>query len=177
VNAGDDTALAPAARLLGRLLVRELDAATVAELAQPEIAAALAELGIALPTPDQLDALAHEYFTLLLHPTEGRPPVQSLWLQDRYDGDAAASVRTIARAAARELAPGARSAPPDHLGCVLLLWAELVDERPELAAHLARDHFAWSERALHALAETPTFYGAVARGAIAFVRAVREPRD
>ena len=45
--------LCAAGRLFGRLLVRELDAATLTELQAPEIAAALAALGIDLPTEQQ----------------------------------------------------------------------------------------------------------------------------
>jgi TorA maturation chaperone TorD len=171
-----DPALAPAARLLGRLLVRELDAATLDELAAPPVAAALAELGIAAPCSarrDELDELAHRWFTLFLQPAGAPPLVQSLWQEDRYEGEAAAGVRAIAAAAARELAPGARGAPPDHLGAILLLWGELADERPELAARLSRDHLAWAETALRGPGRDLGFYGAVARAALALLPELR----
>lgn len=162
--------LAPAARLLGRLLVRELDVATVDELAQPAVAAALAELGIAVPPPADLDALAAAYFAHFVRPAAGLPPVQSLWLHGQYDGDAAQAVRAIAEAGSLELAPGARGAPPDHLGCILLLWADIVEDRPDLAARLQRDHFAWGERALSAVGRGAGFYSSVARAAAMLLR-------
>lgn len=164
------SALVPAARLLGRLLVRELDAATLAELDEPTIASALAALGLSLPAEADLPRLAAEYFELLLRPARGLPPVQSLWREGQYDGPAAGAVRAIAAAAGRELAAGAQGAPPDHLGCILLLWAELCDERPELAARLAQDHLAWGERALQGPASAHGFHAEVARVAIALLR-------
>lgn len=155
--------LCAAGRLFGRLLVRELDAATLTELQAPEIAAALAALGIDLPTEQQLAELGHRYFDLFLHPEGSLPPVQSLWRDGQYDGDPAVGVRKIAEAANRELGRGARSAAPDHLGCILLLWAELHDERPELAELLTTHHMAWAELALQHAAQDQGFYGHIAR--------------
>ncbi|MGK0521794.1 MAG: hypothetical protein ACJAUC_004513, partial [Planctomycetota bacterium] len=45
--------LAAAARVFGRLLVKELDAATLTELRAPDIQAALTALGIELPSDEQ----------------------------------------------------------------------------------------------------------------------------
>lgn len=165
---GSLAALAPAARLFGRLLVRELDVATLRELQQDDVRRSLLALGVPLPAERDLEALAAEYCEHLLLPQGERPPVQSLWTEGRYDGDAALAVRTIAAAAARELAPGARGAAPDHAGAVLLLWADLVVERPELADRLRRDHVAWIAPALAGLAQRPGFYGAVARAVRTF---------
>lgn len=167
-----DSELVPAARLLGRLLVRELDADTVRELQHPAVAAALGEVGIPRPEGADLEALALEYFERFLHPAAGLPPVQSLWHGGQYDGEPAVAVRAIAAAAARELAPGARGAAPDHLGCILLLWAELVEARPELALRLQRDHLAWAIRALGPVQAAGGFYGAVAAAAVALIGAL-----
>lgn len=105
-----------------------------------------------------------------MHPTRGLPPVQSLWQRGQYDADPAAAVRAIAAAAALEVGAGARGAQPDHLGCILSLWADLVGERPELAARLLRDHLAWAERALDGARASGGFYGAVASAAVALVQ-------
>jgi TorA maturation chaperone TorD len=175
VNNGESdrpVALVPAARLLGRLLVRELDDATLVELTEPAIAAALADLGIHLPAASALPQLAADYFDLFVRPASGLPPVQSLWREGQYDGQAAIAVRAIAAAAGRELAEGARGAPPDHLGCILLLWAELCDERPELAVRLAQDHMAWGERALQAAAALTGFHADVARVTVGLLREI-----
>jgi TorA maturation chaperone TorD len=168
----DLAALAPATRLLGRLLVRELDAATLADLQAPATAAALRELGIPVPDAAELEPLAARYCALFLHPAGGLPPVQSLWLEGQYDGKAAGAVRALAAASGWQLAAGARGAPPDHLGCILMLWAELVPERPELAARLRADHMAWAEGALRDASRTDGFYGALARATTLLVQAI-----
>ena len=162
--------LTAAARLFARLLVRELDGATLTELQRPDVIDALRELGIELPASEELAALAHRYFELFLHPDGSLPPVQSLWRDGQYGGDAAAGVRKIADASGLELAVGARGAAPDHLGCILMLWAELVCERPELAELLVTHHLAWAPGALRHAAQQPDFYGAVCRAIIALVR-------
>lgn len=168
--APDDVALAPVARLLGRLMVRELDAATAAELRQPEVREALLAVGITAPGDDVLEALAQRYFDLFLHPPRGLPPVQSLWLRGEYDADPAAAVRAIAVAAGLEVGSGARGAPPDQIGCILCLWAELIAERPELAARLQQGHLAWAERALAEACAASGFYGAVACAVVDLLR-------
>ncbi len=162
MSAGSNSGLAAAAHLLGRLLVRELDADAIATLNEPVVRDALRRVGIEPPERDDVDALAHRYCTLFVHPDGSFPPVQSLWDEGRYDGDAGLGVRAIAAASARELAAGARGAAPDHLGCILILWSELALERPELAERLARRHLTWGARALAAAAGTDGFYGAVA---------------
>ncbi|HEX5050504.1 MAG TPA: molecular chaperone TorD family protein [Planctomycetota bacterium] len=172
--AGAHAELVPAARLFGRLLVRELDAPTIAELHGAGVAAALREVGVEPPRAT-IDELAAAYAARFLHPARARPPVQSLWVTGHYDGDAAVAVRGIAKAAGRELAEGARGAAPDHLGCILLLWSELVHERPELAERLRRDHLTWAPAALAAVVGTADFYGLVASAAARLVQRLCEP--
>lgn len=163
--------LVPVARLFGHLLVRELDAATLASLRDPGVAEPLRELGVELPDAD-LDELAAEFCTALLTPGLGAPPVQSLWSEGRYDGDAAGGVRAIARAAGLEPTAASAATPPDHIGGILCLWADLAFERPELAAQLRRSHLAWAGPALERLGEVGGFYGAVARAGAALVREI-----
>jgi TorA maturation chaperone TorD len=107
-----------------------------------------------------------------LHPEGAMPPVMSLWRDGQYDGDPARSIRQIADAANRELAEGARSAPPDHLGCILLLWGELCESRRELADLLRTRHLAWAELALQGASKDTGFYGAVSRAAISLIRSL-----
>ncbi|MFN3241930.1 MAG: molecular chaperone [Planctomycetota bacterium] len=169
--------LSAAARLFGRLLLRELDEPTLAELRQDDVRAALADLDVTVPRDDQLPALGQRFFELFLHPQGAVPPVQSLWRDGQYDGDPAAGVRRIADAANLQLADAARGAAPDHLGCILLLWAELREPRPELAELLREHHLAWAELALqHTLADDG-FYGAVCRACVSLVRALRAGDD
>lgn len=164
--------LTAAARLFGRLLVRELDEATRTELQEPGIAGALDALGVTVPAADDLAPLANRYFDLFLHPEGALPPVQSLWRDGQYDGDPAVGMRKIAAAANRELATGARSAAPDHIGCILLLWAELHAERPELAQLIQEHHLAWAELALQHATKDDGFYGAVSRATASLSREI-----
>lgn len=92
----------------------------------------------------------------------------------QYDGAAAVAVRAIAKAAALESAPGARGAAPDHIGCILILWAELVHERPDLAERLRREHLSWAPRALAATARDNEFCGSVAAATIELVQRLAE---
>lgn len=171
--------MATAARMFGRLLVRELDPATLRELEQPAVRAALAELHIVVPSEADLDVLAHEWLRCFLHPPQASPPVHSLFRDGNYSGDAAVAVRRIAAAAGLEPAAGARNAPPDHIGSILLLWADLTDRRPDLARLLEREHMQWAERALLRVlpppeADSSGFYEAVARATVSLVRQIRE---
>jgi len=169
--------LTAAARLFGRLLLRELDEPTLAELRQDDVRSALAELDVAVPDDAELATLGQRYFELFLHPEGALPPVQSLWRDGQYDGDPAAGVRRIAEAANLAMTDNARGAAPDHLGSVLLLWAELREPRPELATLLVQHHLAWAELALqHTLADDG-FYGAVCRATLSFVRELRTNED
>jgi len=172
----DDTStwqLAAAARLFGRVLLRELDASTLSELRAPDVAAALAALEVPVPRDDALPTLAQRYFELFLHPDGTLPPVQSLWHNGQYDADPAAGVRRIAEAANLQMTTSARGAAPDHLGSVMMLWAELQTARPELAKMLVEHHLSWADLALqHALADDG-FYGAICRAAVSFLRELR----
>ena len=167
------------ARLLGRLLVREIDDSLAKQLSTAAITEAFRELGMNLSTLSagvseraELDELAAEYFDVIIHPKDHAPLVQSLFETGRYEADAAASVRKIAAAAGLELDFDlARGAPPDHLGVQLLLWSELA-ERSSAAAEFAERHLAWAIRPLRLTAARGGFYGELASVVAKFIHEV-----
>ncbi|MCR9245905.1 MAG: molecular chaperone TorD family protein [bacterium] len=169
-NAGAHDPRTLVARLFGRLLLRELDRPTLVELQAPAIAAALAATGIEVPGVDVesadcdavLEELGAQFFSQVLHPAGRGPLVHSLYREGKYDGDAAADVRKVAKGAGLELADGARGAAPDHLGCLLTLWAELRDRDAEFAQKFGATHLTWVARS-PAAAGGPGFYGALLR--------------
>ncbi|MCB9876832.1 MAG: molecular chaperone TorD family protein [Planctomycetes bacterium] len=165
--------LTAAARLFGRLLLRELDAETVRELQHPEVTAALRALGVEPPAEQDLPALAADYFACLLQPEGAPPPVHSLWRDGRYHGEPAIAVQRIARAGGLELSAIARNAAPDHLGCILLLWAELAESHAELARLLVEQHLAWAAPALAPAVRAGGFYGAVGGAALQLIDVLR----
>lgn len=171
-------ALAHAARLFGDLLLFELDADGLARLQAPELRAALEGLGVEVPTIEvataggarALEELAAAFYTALLSPTGGAPPIASLWLEGRYEGEAAARVADLAALAGIDFdSVAARSAPIDHLGSILILWAEAAARAPEVADVLAADHLAWAERPLTRIAAGEGFYPSLAAAALELV--------
>ena len=57
----------------------------------------------------------------------------------------------------------ARGAPPDHLGCLLELWARVAERSPEEAGRIAESYLAWSVVPLRRLASSRDgFYATVA---------------
>jgi TorA maturation chaperone TorD len=161
-NLPEEVALAPLARWLGQRLLFELTAADLDFMSHPSLRPILAESGITPPTLAELPALAARWFELFLQPTHSPPPVQSLWQEGRYEGESTAAVRRLAEAAGLQWGNGARGAPPDHLGSLLLLWAELVELAPPLAQQLVRQHFGFVREALQQATADRGFHGAVA---------------
>lgn len=153
------------ARFFGSLLVFELDGERLVELRAPDVAPALSALGIDAPeasTPAAIDELAAEFHELILRPAEGGPLVQSLWTSGSYQGDAAVKAKQLADVAALEFDDeAARGAQPDHLGTLLLLWAETRVFAPEVAARVEQEHFRWALTPLAQLARGGGFYGQV----------------
>ena len=145
MNVDEGNALEQVARLFGQLLLHELSADDLERLREPEVLEALAAVGVDVPPADTpLDELAAEFFDTLLRPEHG-PPVQSLWSGGSYEGDSAAMIRKLAEAAALDFnKSAARGAPLDHIGSILLLWAEARERAPEVAERLQEDHLAWS---------------------------------
>lgn len=157
----DHRELGPVAALLARFLLHELDASTLAELMP--LQRELQDLGITLPAAAELDATAHQYFLAFVAPAASKPPVQSLWTEGRFDGESTLQVRALAAAVGFEPGPGARGAPEDHLGCILLLWlAAVEDGQVDVAQRLLADHLSWSLPMCQHLAAQGGFYGQVA---------------
>jgi TorA maturation chaperone TorD len=174
-DANETSALIAAARFFAGLLLRELDADAIATLRGD--ADELARLRIPVPEVGDAERLAAEYFATFLHPTTGAPPVESLWVEGRYEGDGTAHVRALAAAGGLErVEAGARIAPEDHLGSLLLLWCELRETAPELAARVADEHLGFASRALANAARGGGFYGAVAAAVVDLVACVRSGR-
>ena len=163
----EQQALVATARLLGRLLLREVDGKLRDELLQPEITSPLKEFGFevgVLREKGSLDNLAVEYFEEMVHPQQGGPLVQSLWTTGTYESDSAVAVRKLAEAVGAVFDPqAARGAAQDHLGSLLLLWAETRIRLPEVADRLEQEHLAWALPALARLGERPGFYGQLGR--------------
>lgn len=163
------------ARWFGGLLLIELTADDWAQMAQPERAAALAELGIAGPKGGARfdeDDIAAEFLETFLQPPVGGPLVQSLWSAGSYEGDSAVALRQLAAAADVEFnRVAARAAPVDHLGSILLLWAATREHAPQVAERLVQEHLAWAITPLEGLAAArgETFYAQVCAALAQFV--------
>lgn len=171
-------ALMATARLFGRLLIRELDEETLAELRSAEVAAALAAAGITVPAGEAsavVDTLAADYYQRFITPERRPPLIQSLWADGQYESETTAAVRRYAEQAGlafeRDIA---RGAPPDHLGAELTLWAELAGPWPEGAARFVENHLRWAAAPLRVQADdeagdAPAFYGEVCAAAAELV--------
>lgn len=175
------TQLVGAARLFGDLLLTELTPDSLRALQEPAAREALTFLGVDVPTEENppaafFDELAAEYHAALLAPTGGgAPPVASLWMEGRFEGQIVARLRTLAESAALNFGShAARGAPVDHLGVLLHLWAASVERAPWVSNELASDHLAWAQAPLHQMAQRGGFYGSVALAASALVAVLRE---
>ena len=176
-TATEPEALIESALLFGRLLIRELDAATWARLRTDDVRVALADLGVDVPrgngTDDVLDRLAAEYFDCFLQPKDDLPLVQSIYEEDSYDGDAARGTREVAQAAGVELdAELARHAPPDQIGVQLSLWAELAGRDADAAREFARRHLTWAIPRLERRRRHAGFYGPVCAAAAQLIEVI-----
>lgn len=152
------------ASFLARLLLRECDAELVREISAAGLLEELAGIGLVFPGAADdaaLDALAAEYFEIMVNPADGIPLVQSLAEDGSYEGDAAKGMREIAAAADVTFdTAAAAGAPVDHLGVQLALWGELVGRDRGAAAEFHRRHLAWAVPAL-AAKSAGGFYGAL----------------
>ncbi len=164
------------AQLFGRLLVADLDIATLQALREPALEQALMELGITLPEDAQLENVAADYFALILQPTSGLALVQSLFEEGQYEGEAAASMRAIARDSGYEPTASADRSPSDHAGNILALWGACVIEDDEVARFIEERHLPWLRTALVDASGTQGFYGDVARAVLALLDAIEASR-
>lgn len=172
--------LARVGHLLGLLWLREVDRSWAHEFGDPHLGGALAELGLALPELDDdraLNELAASYFEEMVHPTSRPPPVHSLVAENKYEGRASGGVREVAAALGVDLDRDAsRSAPPDHLGSELTLWAELVTRSPESAAGFAAEFLRWAPSWCRRHAPSvPGFYGHLFAVTADFIDTIVEP--
>lgn len=165
----DRAALAPTVTLFARLLLRELDADLLTQLQHPDVAAALRDLEVGVPSPDELEALRADYADLFVLPQRGAPPVASLWLEGRYQGESTAALQRVTEATGYAFDGGAAQAPKDHLGCLLLLWVAALEQDPALSRDLALQLQGWVPRALAQPAADGGFYGQVARAVVALL--------
>ena len=173
MNATDQASARATAQLIGRLLVNELDSKTRAALQQPDTAEALLAAGLdvsSIPPQDELDA---QFLDTFLIPKQGGPLVQSLWAEGNYEGQSAVAIRKLAEAAGAEFnKSAARGAAHDHLGCILLLWAEVKESMPEIAQQIAAEHLEWSLEPLDRISKSTGFYPDLAGITAAFIRTV-----
>ncbi len=166
------------ADFLGRLLLREVDAAEISRLGRPELAPSLDGLGIELPAQEEQDAWIEEraadFHELFLRPETG-PLVQSLWTEGRYEGDSAVRVRQLAEAADATFdSAAARGAAIDHLGSLLLLWSATDGRAQPVADELVAHHLTWSLTPLGHVSSKGGFYGAIARATVQLVATLTE---
>lgn len=176
-NPVETAGMARAGHLLGLLWLREIDRSWAAELSDPALRESLSQLGLTLPDDDDeaaINHLASTYFEELVHPTTRTPPVHSLVVENKYEGNAAGGVRKVAEALGVDQDQDAsRGAPPDHLGAELTLWAELCARSPESAREFASEFLAWAPGwcRRHGSA-VPGFYGRLFTVTADFVAAI-----
>jgi TorA maturation chaperone TorD len=164
------------AKLFGWLLLRELDEPLLAHLREPTTREGLRSVGIEVPDEScSLEALHGEYYDCFLAAEGSTPIVQSLWEGGSYDGPARSRLQKLADASALEIDRDAvRGAPVDHLGCILQLWAQLIEEWPDRAALLARDHLEWARPPLRTISERNSFYGELAAAVVDLLERIKE---
>jgi len=173
---GERATLQAVAELVGRLLLKEVDAELLEQMADPKLAEVFNDMGVDFPTSANesswLEERGADYHDLFLRPETG-PLVQSLWTQGRYEGDSTVRVRQLAQTAGVEFQrAAARGAAPDHLGCLLLLWARTDGRVQVVADELTGAHLRWAEIPLQRIQTSGGFYGAVATLALTLIVAL-----
>lgn len=172
-GADDVERMAAVAELMASLLLREVDADLLGELAETGADEHLRGLGLDLPSPDDaqaLDDLAAAYFETWVQPSDGFPPVQSLAEGSTFEGPPAAAMRAIAEAAGVTFEPAAaRGAPVDHLGAQLALWAHVHRRDREASREFASRHLRWAKPHLLRHGGEESFYGRLALMTASFI--------
>ena len=160
--------------LLGKLWGQEVDLTTLQALATPPLKDVWISLGGHVPDESDeatIEELAVDYCQLFIGPGQPVSPVQSVWLENRFEGTAAVSMQTFF-----DLLPDYQ--PPekiaDHIGNQFDYLAELFaraasDPTPAgylgLARNFMQKHMTWTDPffdQVEARAETD-FYGGLAR--------------
>ena len=122
--------------LLSRLWAAEVDNALLAALESGDLRLAYESAGGRLAVGESLEDLQQDYCRLFIGPQGHMPPVQSVWQEGRFQGDAADSLRQyldILGITVFEADPR----PPDHAANILDMFSRVltsVTESPELQA-------------------------------------------
>ncbi len=138
--------------LLSRLWVKEVDLELLTALNEPDMRAAYKHMGGYLPqaTEAVIEELAVDYCQLLVGPKNHVPPIQSIWEDKKFQGNA-----TVSMGRYFEVLPtfDPPTAIVDHIGVQLAFVAELIiqasaaEEREaydDIATRFYADHFAWT---------------------------------
>ena len=153
-------------RLLGRLWLRELNAPALQQLVQEPLRSHYVEAGGWLPqveSPQELEGwiapLAEQYCRLFVGPRGHRPPVQSVWQQEQFQGPTAPAMQQWWQLLGWEPEPLGIHVPPDHLGLqwltqgYLFSLCEQAQTRPdsqatrelaEMSARFLQRHLLWA---------------------------------
>lgn len=153
------------AQLFGDLLLFEIDRQMAKQLTTGPVAQMMKELGLRLPPGLANDnrarnELSADFHEAMLQPQTGEsglvgPLVQSLYTEGSYEGQAKRDVLALAEAANFTFDDErSRQMPPDHLGCLLLFWAEARPISAELGQALEQRHFPWALEPLARLEAT-----------------------
>ena len=135
-------------RFLGRLWLRELDAASRSELLG-EMAEPWQALGGSLPT-ESLEDLQADFCQLFSHPKSYIAPFQSVWTTGQLDGRPAQSMRQYLRETGYESQIGVDEVS-DHLGLQLDLAGWMLSQVgsegdglvQEVATRFVAEHLSW----------------------------------
>lgn len=171
--------LIPTVRLFGRLFLREVDAPLLQTLQQPDIVAGMKDLGVEIPAdPDTatlLEQLSTEYCDSFLIGPHQIPLVQSIHEHSTYEARSSQALRELAAEADLELDDDlARNVPVDHLGSILLLWAELVEDGwTEGHQHITEHHLNWAVPPLQQLSQRDGFYPELAQATLLLVHEIQ----
>ena len=168
ISTSHNKTLAPVFKLLGHLWLFEIDAPLIRRLRAPEVRGLLESLGdFTLPddNAESLEELAIDFCQLLVGPKGHLSPIQSVWEQDQFQGDAATSMRRFT-----ELLPGyeAPGAILDHVGVQLDYASKLMEQEEvsavaqEILERFFNDHLGWTGplfKAITAQATTDLYRG------------------
>ena len=159
--------------LLSRLWQSEVDMPTLEALNESDMRSAYESMGGKVPEANEksLEELAVDYCQLLIGPQNAISPVQSIWEENKFQGQASVSMKKYLDAL-----PTFHTDEKvvDHIGVQLAFMAELfvqasTAEHPEayedIATGFIAEHIAWTEEffeRVEARAETD-FYKGLAR--------------
>lgn len=192
VNAVPLQELGIVAMLLGDIWKQEVDAELLVQLRGESCAAALQQVGADLAELDGqrdhvLELLAIDYCQLLVGPADAHSPVQSVWNENRYHGEAFASCqkfydllddRTDAEISVHQAMADHFGLQLHFLGRVLCQMAETsaTDAAGDLARTFFQLHVSWIPKLLIRVQDSAEsrFYKTMARTTIDFLTLVRE---